>query len=196
MRAGGPETDRPPQPHRDTLGPGRVGTSSRPRVRGEAPYPTRAPGWLGECSGGGNLRKASTAGSLVDPATARTRHGSKALKTAVLRQTLPRERASGPGNARRAWTPRGAPIVREGNALKGETHGRSGVHNAGREGGASREGGIQTPDAARGCGGIRGRQHGSAPPRMCRRVAKAQESQHRSTCRETGGTVRGPGDEL
>lgn len=158
MRAGGPETDQPPRSHPDTLGPGRVGTSSRPRVRGEAPSSTRAPGRLGGSSGGVNLKKASTAGSLVDPVAARTRHGSKALKTAVFRSRSPGSVGRNRGNARRAWTPRGAPIVCEGNALKGETQGRSGVNNAGRAGGEGREGGTQTPDVTRAAEGSAARR--------------------------------------
>jgi hypothetical protein len=56
--------------------------------------------------------------------------------------------------------------------LKGEAHGRSGASRAGRTGGGRREGGSQTPDAARGGGGIRRHSSGSAGPRLCRRARK------------------------
>jgi len=42
-----------------------------------------------------------------------------------------------------------------GHASKGEAHGRSGASRAGRVGGGRRDGGDQTPDVARGDGGIR-----------------------------------------
>ena len=39
-------------------------------------------------------------------------------------------------------------------------------------------------------------EDGSAGLRPCRRVRKVQERKRRLTCRATGGTARGPGDEL
>jgi hypothetical protein len=90
------------------------------------------------------------------------------------------------GNVRRARAPRGAPLAHEGNTLEGQAHGRSGASRAGRPGGAGREGGSQTPHAARGDGG--NRRHyscGSAWPRLCRRATKVQERQHRGTSRSS-----------
>jgi hypothetical protein len=57
--------------------------------------------------------------------------------------------------------------------LEGEAHGRSGASRAGRLDGGGRDGGTQTPDAARGDGGSRRLYaSGSAGLRLCRRARK------------------------
>jgi hypothetical protein len=98
------------------------------------------------------------------PVAARTRRGNKALKAAA--SVSSPSGGGSAGNVRRARTPRGAPLAHEGNTLKGQAHGRSGASRAGRIGGVRREGGSQTPHAARGGEGIR-RLHAGPPVRDC-----------------------------
>jgi len=126
--------------------------------------------------------------------TARTRRETKALKPAS-RAGPPSGGQAKAGNGRREWAPRGAPIAIEEKPLKGEAHGRSGAQAPGGP----------VVDVARGVAKPRTRyaaaegsavEDGSAGLRSCRRVVKVQERKRRLTCRATGGTARGPGDEL
>jgi hypothetical protein len=96
-------------------------------------------------------------------------HGLVAGTRPCRRLLLDRPSPSGggsAGNVRRARTPRGAPLAHEGKTSKGQAHGRSGASRAGRIGGVRRDGGSQTPHAARGGEGIR-RLHAGLPVRDC-----------------------------
>jgi hypothetical protein len=151
-RAGSPERDLPTPSLRETPGRERPVDVTPRRVKGEvSANQSGGPDGGGERPGGENLTKASThAPARVRGARART--GNEALKPAA--SVAPHgERRIDAWNGPRAGAPRGVPIGARRTPWRGKPTDAPTPSGAGRDGGGRRDGGEETPDAAREAGG-------------------------------------------
>jgi hypothetical protein len=139
---------RPIHSIRDALGPRRVGTSTRPRVRGLASRLQATARTDGE-----KASERRSPGRQRRPFPPRGDGG----RTHPLRDGRPEGdpsggapsgAATGRDNVRRAGAPRGVPARSGEKALEGEAQGRSGTSVSAGPAAKGREGGTQTPDAA------------------------------------------------